>query len=71
MGLGTGPSDSPPMGCYYSSSPLTHVVYLLPFFELLGGSKIVFTKQSDADMMTITDIETIASSSSNKIGKEG
>ena len=45
------------------SSPLTHMVYLLPFLSYLAGSKRVAARPSDPDTMTNTTLESIASSS--------
>ena len=60
-----GPFDSPPMG--FISSPLIHMVYLVPFVSYLAGSKSVpSVRPSDPDTMTHTAQEAIASSSDKR-----
>ena len=46
------------------SSPLTHIVYLVPFLSYLAGSKSVSTRPSDPDTMTNTALKAFASSNS-------
>ena len=48
------------------SSPLTHLIYLLPFLSYLAGSKGVPVSPSVADTMTNAALEAIASSSGKK-----
>ena len=45
------------------SSPLTHVVYLLPVSSYLAGSKNISVRPSDPDTIKNTGLETTASSS--------
>ena len=58
--------DSPTMGSYNTiSSPLTYIVYLLPFLSYLAGPKSVSVRSFDKDTMRNTAVEATASSSGN------
>ena len=50
-----------------TSSPLTHIVYLLLFSSYLAGSKNVSAHPTDPDTMTNTTLEATTSSSGNKV----
>ena len=54
---------------FHIISPMTHVVYLVPFFIYLAGYKHVSARPSELDTMTITALETIVSSSGKKLPK--
>ena len=57
VGMGEAHSISPPR--VPTSSPLAHVVYLVPFRGYLDGSKSISARPSDPDKMTITALKAI------------
>ena len=62
-----GPFNSQPM--VPISSPLTHVVHILPFLSYLAGSRSVSARPLDTDTMTNTALEATALSDGKNVAE--